>query len=283
MSFKYERLPNHCYWCGNLTHMDRECSIWTKRKGALLEAEQQFGLWLRATTPNLARKTVVRVAGFEEEGNVVGDQSTIKTPGCGRNVQTERENDTDSASVFEAHNQDIHVEGGQGVLVDEGVKEGEVHSSCMAVNELPVIEVGMQRRNTDQDFQEQLDGIDAELSRFEIGKGMGKGSGPESESCGADQSWALVDDSNLTFNMGVSQQLDKIKKGSSKGRVGRKSKSVTRKEVTKPTDTNRTVLRKRIHQELNTEVVVEDECKRSRNADFTDLTVEAGCQPRRSQ
>ena len=83
MSFKYERLPNHCYWCGNLTHMDKECSIWTKRKGALLEAEQQFGLWLRATTPNLARKIVVRVAGFEEEGSVVGDQSTVKTPGAG--------------------------------------------------------------------------------------------------------------------------------------------------------------------------------------------------------
>ena len=47
--------------------------------------------------------------------------------------------------------------------------------------------------------------------------------------------------------------------------------------MTKPTDTNGTVLRKRIHQELNTEVVVEDGCKRSRNADFTDLTVEAGC------
>ena len=61
--------------------MDRECSIWTKRKGALLEAEQQFGSWLRATTPNLARKTVVWVASFEEEGSVVGDQSTVKTPG----------------------------------------------------------------------------------------------------------------------------------------------------------------------------------------------------------
>ena len=140
--------------------------------------------------------------------------------------------------------------------------EGEVHSSCMAAsgpsnpqlvarimvdNEIPVIEVGMQRRNTDQDFQEQLDDFDAELSRFETRKGMGEGSGPESESCGADQSWALVDDSNMSFHMGVSQQLDKTKRRSSRGRGGRKSKSITRKEVTKPTDTNGTVLRKRIH------------------------------------
>ena len=134
-------------------------------------------------------------------------------------MQTEKENDTDSASVFEAHNQDIHVEGGQGVLVDEGVKDGEVHSLCTAIsgplnpqlatrvmvdNELPVIKVGMQRRNTDQDFQEQLDAIDAELSRFEPGKGMVEGSGLESESCRADQSWALVDYLNMSFNIGVS-------------------------------------------------------------------------------
>ena len=50
--------------------------------------------------------------------------------------------------------------------------------------------------------------------------------------------------------------------------------------MAKPTDINRTILRKRIHQDLNTEAVAEDGCKRSRNANFTDLTVEASSQPR---
>ncbi|XP_023886563.1 uncharacterized protein At4g02000-like [Quercus suber] len=27
VSFKYERLPNICYWCGRLTHDDRDCKI----------------------------------------------------------------------------------------------------------------------------------------------------------------------------------------------------------------------------------------------------------------
>ena len=67
VSFHYERLPNLCYWCGKLTHMDRECPIWFKGKGALIEKDHQFGSWLRASTPNLARKTLVKVAGLEEE------------------------------------------------------------------------------------------------------------------------------------------------------------------------------------------------------------------------
>ena len=28
VSFKYERLPNICYWCGRLTHDDRNCDLW---------------------------------------------------------------------------------------------------------------------------------------------------------------------------------------------------------------------------------------------------------------
>ena len=31
VSFKYERLPNICYWCGMLTHSDRDCLLWGKK------------------------------------------------------------------------------------------------------------------------------------------------------------------------------------------------------------------------------------------------------------
>ena len=33
------------------------------------EGNQQFGSWLHATTPNIAKKTIVHVAGYEEEVN----------------------------------------------------------------------------------------------------------------------------------------------------------------------------------------------------------------------
>ena len=31
------------------------------------EGDQQFGSWLPASTPNIAKKTLVRVAGYEKE------------------------------------------------------------------------------------------------------------------------------------------------------------------------------------------------------------------------
>ena len=67
VSFKYERLPNICYWCGMLTHSDRDCLLWEKSRGSLRGKDQQFGAWLRASTPNLSRRSVIRVAGIEDD------------------------------------------------------------------------------------------------------------------------------------------------------------------------------------------------------------------------
>ena len=53
--------------------MDRDCPIWLKGKQALKKAEQQFGSWMRATTPNLARISVVRVASFDENDTETED------------------------------------------------------------------------------------------------------------------------------------------------------------------------------------------------------------------
>lgn len=78
-SFKYERFPNLCYWCGCLTHQDRDCSLWQRRKGTLREGNQKFGSWLHAATPNIAKKTIVRVAGYEEEVN--GELACNPSPG----------------------------------------------------------------------------------------------------------------------------------------------------------------------------------------------------------
>ncbi|XP_030922912.1 uncharacterized protein At4g02000-like [Quercus lobata] len=52
VSFKYERLPNLCYWCGSLCHDDKECILWLQSNGTLSVEDQQFGPWIRATQLN---------------------------------------------------------------------------------------------------------------------------------------------------------------------------------------------------------------------------------------
>ena len=62
--------------------MDRECLTRLRGKHALREAYQHFGSWMRATTPNLTRKTMVMVAGFEEDDSeIVSSEQTNESKG----------------------------------------------------------------------------------------------------------------------------------------------------------------------------------------------------------
>ena len=65
VSFRYERLPVFCYWCGRLTHDAKECDIWLRSKGTLRTQQQPFGAWLRAAQTSISRQKVVSVAGQE--------------------------------------------------------------------------------------------------------------------------------------------------------------------------------------------------------------------------
>lgn len=39
--FKYERLPNICYWYGCLDHDNKDCDVWIENEGTLSEEDQQ--------------------------------------------------------------------------------------------------------------------------------------------------------------------------------------------------------------------------------------------------
>ena len=66
VKFKYERLPNVCYWCGRLDHDDRDCEIWVESQGTLTTDQQQFGPSLRAPPYKTAGRDVIYVPGYFE-------------------------------------------------------------------------------------------------------------------------------------------------------------------------------------------------------------------------
>ena len=67
ISFKYERLPNMCYWCGRLTHDDRDCDLWINSEGTLTPEQREFGPYMRAPPFVAARRGVILVPGFYAE------------------------------------------------------------------------------------------------------------------------------------------------------------------------------------------------------------------------
>uniref|UniRef100_A0A2N9GXY5 CCHC-type domain-containing protein n=1 Tax=Fagus sylvatica TaxID=28930 RepID=A0A2N9GXY5_FAGSY len=64
ISFKYERLSNFCYWCGLLSHSEKDCPKWLLNKEELRAEDQQFGPWLRVVNERPWRKTEIKVEGI---------------------------------------------------------------------------------------------------------------------------------------------------------------------------------------------------------------------------
>ena len=66
VNFKYERLPNFCFWCGHLNHSDKDCTLSIKSKSTLSPHGEQFNSCLKAAPYKTSRKNVIYVPGFFE-------------------------------------------------------------------------------------------------------------------------------------------------------------------------------------------------------------------------
>ena len=64
ISFKYERLPNLCYWCGRLTHDDQDCELWIESEGTLKSEQREFRPSLRAQPFVASTRHIVSVPGY---------------------------------------------------------------------------------------------------------------------------------------------------------------------------------------------------------------------------
>ena len=64
VAFKYEKLTNFCYWCGMVSHEEKECEKWLAGKGSNPHKQQEYGAWLRATPYNPRNSPYMTVPGM---------------------------------------------------------------------------------------------------------------------------------------------------------------------------------------------------------------------------
>uniref|UniRef100_A0A7N2L677 DUF4283 domain-containing protein n=1 Tax=Quercus lobata TaxID=97700 RepID=A0A7N2L677_QUELO len=141
VSFKYERLPNICYWCGCLNHVDRAYDLWIESEGNLMKESQAYGAWIRAAPFVKGRNFVVKLNGDQPPTMAYAQTEAI-------------------ARFQEAFN-GISAESETEDTVAELVKSGGQDSG--------------------EKFEERLKEIDMELGRFDKVRGMILGDNLEGE------------------------------------------------------------------------------------------------------
>ena len=99
VSFRYERLTNFCYWCGRITHGEKDCEIWLRSRGSLSTDQQPYGAWMKGEPERMGRhpaRTAEKVGdrGYGVAGGMPGRLSvnreeTQHTPSNGK-ISTSR-------------------------------------------------------------------------------------------------------------------------------------------------------------------------------------------------
>nr|POE77001.1 hypothetical protein CFP56_57527 [Quercus suber] len=224
--------------------MDRECSIWLKGKGVLTEKDHQYGSWLRALTPNLARKTVVKVASLEDEDPIVGDQSHDTDSDDGEGL-LERVNGGHSMTGSDAHEQGD----------SEGTRSGFFEGSSVrgkAVYEAPTLDL---IPNDPKLISSIL--VNSELPTME-GIGVDCGIGQEHHvdvNNGADLNSSKVE--FVKDSDGFSQQQGSSIRGTGRARVSKRPKRLIDEDSVMTNGSKHSVLSKRSHKEVDPEVGTE--------------------------
>lgn len=66
VSFRYEQIPNLCYWCGCLDHDDKDCEVWVQSEGNMELSKKKFDSSIHVKPVYLSSKNVVHVPSYFE-------------------------------------------------------------------------------------------------------------------------------------------------------------------------------------------------------------------------
>lgn len=166
--FKYERLPSLCFWCGCLSHDDRDCELWVESEGSLTPESQQFGPWLKAAPFMSSQCYMVKVPGFfaGKKAGLSEKPSVVKKPlvvvvRSGKLVpeiiRTDKESlethvEGNMESVFkEVNSQKTRL------ALDEGIKE-----DVMLHQPEPI-----KKKVSDEAFEEEIRKNDKEIKKYD--------------------------------------------------------------------------------------------------------------------
>ena len=169
VSFKYEKLSNFCYWCGLVTHDEKECEKWLAGKGSNHQVQQEYGAWLRATPFNPGRTSYTTVSGM---GDGLGGV-TEKTAGQKNGVAMETplvasQGEPSPAGVSNCHSNVDSPRASHMETAD--IVEDSVRNSSSSLS--PIIQIfnspnPAPAHNRQYDFEKQIEEIDSALNMFD--------------------------------------------------------------------------------------------------------------------
>ena len=164
VSFKYERLPNICYWCGCITHGDKDCELWIESEGTLSVESRQYGAWLRAPLFNPSRRSTVVVPGFYKQKK----ESSPPTTSGGSVSTPKKQNPPVSQPAPAEHVQKVTPDSSPPII-----------TNLFSNNDSRICEdfpPGFEGQNFKKgNFTRQLQEIDEDLSKFDGMEGIDMG------------------------------------------------------------------------------------------------------------
>ena len=121
ISFKYERLPNICYWCGCLNHDDKDYALWMESEGSLTLTQRKFGSSMRAPSFSTSRKSVISIPSFYK-------------------LKTRPSMQSNKADFFFYDHQNSHAQGIGAAKMEQGsgepqLKKGPIKAQSREINE----------------------------------------------------------------------------------------------------------------------------------------------------
>ena len=154
ISFRYERLPNLCYWCGRLDHDDKDCEVWVHSEGSLDASKKNYDSSIRAKPVYQSSKNVVHVPGFFEgrkkDHGKASPMSSSKSPAT-REIPSPHPPVTESPESGSEK---------QGIPINADVTTPLTRRDCNPVN----ISVQLSEDNGKEEFADLNPGIDTEKS-----------------------------------------------------------------------------------------------------------------------